>query len=193
MSRIEPTSASLSASHVHGFFTAALYDKLGWPIPAGIAVGNSYGGTLLFQSNTPQPLKDYDVFHSLSDVAMGPLSHSYEYIGKVHELWAELSVYSDAEEQEVMSRFRDEVYMDERTRDIRYLCGFGVAVGQYWAVANRHGKVDLYVQTVGQEPADMVAHYGIGVSDPTAWCCARIYSFFGVVRVPIPFCPLPPP
>ena len=160
--------------HVHGFFTAAGYDERGRPWPAGLVPGLPYAGTLIFTSEAPQGIQNYDVYHSPSSVAMGPLSQTYEFMGKVQELYASLSPPSE----EFFMRCRREVLMDGRSRDVRHLCGFGFAVHQFWTIDNEHGGVDMYVQSIGEMP-DTVVRYALGVAEASQWWRARTYTFVG--------------
>ena len=65
--------------HVHALMTAATYDT-----------AMSTAGTLLFMSDASQMVANYDVYHSTSSIAMGPLSQSYEFLGKVNERYGHL-------------------------------------------------------------------------------------------------------
>ena len=75
-------------------------------------------------------------------------------------------------------RCHREVLMDERSREIRHLCGFGAAVHQIWTMDNEHGGVDMYVQSLGEMP-DTVVRYTLGVAEAKQWWRARTYTFVG--------------
>ena len=167
--------------HVHSFFTAALYDGSGRPVPAGLVdLDLPYAGALLFMSDQSQQIQNYDVYHTLSNVAMGPFSHAYVCLGKVHEVYASLPPMS---EQNIMASTR-EVIHDERLRGMRALCGYGKPIHQMWAFAHFNGGLDLYVQTIGSFPPDVFVHYGLHIDEPSDWWRARSYEVMGVIHMP---------
>ena len=168
----------MSGDRTHAFFTAAVYDESRHPIPAGWSDDMPSAGALLFTSDGGQQLQDYDVYHSESHFGMGPLSQPYAFIGKVRDVYAEriseLRVLSE-------SCVAVEGYIDELSLDIRLLCGFSSPIHQIWTSSHVHGVVDLYMQTIGQRPPYVFAHYGLVVAEPTEWWSARSYSFLGTV------------
>ena len=166
--------------HVHAFFTAAGFDTGRRVWPAGKMEGTAYAGSMLFMSDPSQRMENYDVYHSFSNVGLGPFSQSYAYLGKVHQLYAVSLVPPPAPRAASMR----EVPIDARTYGIRALCGWGAAIHEIYAMAGANGGLDLYVHTMGQRPRDIFAHYYLDIAEPTEWWRARDYSFIGLVTVP---------
>ena len=124
------------AAYVHGFFTAAGYDEEGLLIPAGLVDNVIYAGMLLFVGDTPRSIDTYDVYWTSSNVGMGPLSQSYEWRGQVEDFFASVHPAS-------MSGRRERIFVHARHYYIRYLCGFGQPIHQFWAMGNERGGSDL--------------------------------------------------
>ena len=167
--------------HVHSFFTAAVYDQDGRPIPAGLAEFEmAYAGVLLFMSDPSQNPANYDVYWSLSNVALGPFSQAYHFLGKVREFYA----IQPGPMQRNLAAVAREGLSDGLVRMIRMLCGYGKPIHQFWAFSNPQGSLDLYVQTMGQRPADVFSHYRLEVADPNEWWRAQSYQYVGSVCMP---------
>ena len=167
--------------HVHSFFTAAVYDVDGRPIPAGLAeFPMDYAGALLFMSDASQDPANYDIYWSLSNVALGPFSQAYDYLGKVREFYAVMPGPMQRNQRAVTG----EGLSDGRVRMIRTLCGYAKPIHQFWAFSNPQGSLDLYVQTMGQRPADVFSLYKFEVVDPNDWRRARSYEYVGSLRMP---------
>ena len=73
---------------------------------------------------------------------------------------------------------------DPRIRDIRSLCGFWVPVYEMWAMRSWSGGVDLYVQTMDQEPFDVFERYHLDIAEPSQWWRARDYDYVGTISMP---------
>ena len=169
--------------HVHSIFTEAGLDEDKRPIPAGRThIELPYGGSLLFMSDRSQLLMNYDVFHSSSHVAMGPLSQAYVYLGKLHEVYPP-TLWLPQTPQHARTSER-ETLLDERTLGLRALCGHHKPIYQMWAFGDYNGSVNLYVQKVGQRPPDVFVHYVLRVADPSDWWRARHYECVGAVSMP---------
>ena len=158
-------------TYVHGFFTTAGYDQEGRPIPAGLGHDISYAGMLLFVGDARGTLDTYDVYWTTSNVAMGPLSQSFEWRGQVEDVYASMPQHRWMEEGEPMT--------------IRLLCGYGQPIHEFWASRNEERGLDLYVQTRGQMPSGAVSHYCLDVTDVTRWWTAQSYTYRGMVTMPI--------
>ena len=137
-----------------------------------------YAGVLLCTGDARRLLLEYDVYHSNSHIGMGPISQPYKFIGKVRDVYAErindLRVLLE-------STPAVEGYIDQLSLDIRLLCGFASPIHQIWTSSHEHGVVDLYMQTIGQRPPYVFAHYGLVVAEPTEWWRPRSYSFLGTI------------
>lgn len=157
--------------------TAAVYPKHGYPVPAGVGHGMRYAGTLMFMSDPSHRLDSYDVFHSHSNVGMGPFSQSYVHLGKLHEVYV----------VPPLSGQRSELCMregDPRNRTIRQICGYDSPIHQIWAFGHPEKGLDLYVQTMGSNPPDIFSHYWVDVAVPSEWWRARSYTYVGDVSMP---------
>ena len=168
--------------HVHSFMTAAVFDPNNRPIPAGLLVDFDfpYAGTLLFMSDPSHDPNNYEVYHSLSNDCMGPFSQAYAFLGKIHEVYA---VRQSMEIKTIWISGR-EVHSDPRLALIRRVCGYGKPIHQIWAFTNWQRGLDLYVQTIGQPPFDVFAHYWVDVADPSDWWRAQTYQFVDIVTMP---------
>ena len=163
--------------HVHAFMTAATYDTGKRIMPAGVNPAMPSAGTLLFMSDASQMVANYDVYHSTSSIAMGPLSQSYEFLGNVNERYGHL--LPPPPPADIPARG-----YDPRTDAIRGLCGWTSPIHEFYAMASHGGGLDLYVYTLGEKPADVFRHYWIDIHDPIDWWRARDYHFQGAVHVP---------
>ena len=123
-------------------------------------------------------LRNYDVFHWLSNVGMGPFSKAYGYLGKVHQL------YTGGYEPPPPITSMREARLDRRTGEIRSLCGYGAAIHEIYAMASHLGGLDVYVQTVGEKPLDAFSHYRVDIAEPCDWWMSRGYEFVGVLSMP---------
>ena len=169
--------------HVHAFYTPACYqmDPQAPPIPSGrLDQDLRYAGMLLFMSNASQDIASYDVYFTSSNIGMGPFSCAYEHIGQVNGLFPQMPPLSHAN----MAAYKSDLLHDARLRGIRYLCGYRQPIHQVWAFKHFNGGVDLYVQTVGAQPADEFQHYGLNVREPIDWWMADTYKYFGLVQIP---------
>ena len=165
--------------HVHSFMTAAVYDRDERPIPAGsVDLQLPYAGTLLFMSDPSQDPRCYEVYHSLSNDCMGPFSQAYALLGQIRD------VYPEQREIPTNRRSMREVPSDPTLALIRQVCGYGKPIHQIWAFAHWERGLDLYVQTIGQPPFDIFAHYWVDVADPSDWWRAQVYQFVGIVSMP---------
>ena len=182
---------------VHAFYTAAVYDDNDRPMPAGRLNGiRRYAGTLLFVSTPAQLFGEYDVFHSLSNTAMGPFSKSYELLGRQNEVYAELP---DITPTHLWYSQCDRV-LDFRIVAIRHLCGYHCPIHQVWAFQTHTGGLDVYIQTLshrtlGQVPMDDFIHYWVNEVEPVDWWRATHCVYLGVQKIPewAPRIARPPP
>ena len=169
------------ASYVHGFYTAAGYDEERRPIPAGLDEDLPYAGTLLCVGDTPRAIDTYDVYWSPGNISMGLLSQRFEWRGTVDEFF---SFVPHSMSAELYYRSREEIFVNTRNSYMRYLCGYGEPIHQFWVMSNAQGGSDLYVQTIGQTPADEVSHYGLDVSDATRWWTVGTSTYIENVTMP---------
>ena len=171
---------------VHAFYTAAVYDENDLPVPAGRLNGiRRYAGTLLFMSDPAHLFAEYDVFHSMSNIAMGPFSRSYELLGKVKNVYGGLPGITQAN---LWWSYRDYV-LDHRVVAIRQLCGYHCPIHQVWVFKTHSGGLDVYLQTLskgtlGWVPMDEFLHYWVNESEPVDWWRARHCVYLGAKREP---------
>ena len=173
--------------HVHSFMTAAVFDRNNKPIPAGLVdLELPYAGTLLFMSDPSHDPNNYEVYHSLSNDCMGPFSQAYVLLGKIHEVYPVQREIHAVEPVLSLTNRRSmrEVHSDPRLALIRKVCGYGKPSHQIWAFTNWQRGLDLYVQTIGQPPFEIFAHYWVDVADPSDWWRAQVYQFVGIVTMP---------
>ena len=79
--------AAMPGYYVHSVYTAAMMHGA-LPVPAGRFMHEApYGGSLLIMSDASQEWGNYDVYHSDSNVAMGPFTQSYQLLGKVRDVY----------------------------------------------------------------------------------------------------------
>ena len=172
---------------VHAFFTAAVVDGDNMPMPAGLVdIDLAYAGSLLFMSDPSHDFNNYEVYHSLSNVCMGPFSQAYALLGRIHQVYpAQHEIHAV---ESVLSwtdrRSMREVHLDPRVEFIRRVCGYGKPIHQIWAFANARSGLDLYVQTIGCTPPDMFMHYWVNVVAPSDWWRAQSYQFVGPMTMP---------
>ena len=173
--------------HVHSFFTVAVFDDDSKPMPAGLVdLDLAYAGSLLFMSDPSHDFNNYEVYHSLSNVCMGPFSQAYVLLGRIHEVYpVQREIYAVEPVLSLVNRTSmREVRLDPRVEFIRKVCGYGKPIHQIWAFANARCGLDLYVQTIGQHPFDIFMHYWVDVAAPSDWWRAQSYQFVGPVSMP---------
>ena len=140
-------------------------------LPVGHMVpGQRYqdAGALLCLSTPTQLLSDYDVYHTESELAMGPFHQKWVYVGKVGIVFR--SIVGGAAEVTPMA--------------IQHLCGRGWPGFNIYAFGNYQGIVDLYVKRIGAMPAQIFAHYQVDVPAPDLWWSARQVQFIGLSHHP---------
>ena len=167
--------------HVHCFMTPAVYEaRSGIICPAGRVSGvHYYSGMLLFMSDRSHQVAQYDVYHSYSNMALGPFSQSYSLLGKIETVYAPGTLPELSEAQKAMSI--REIKIDPRMNAIRDICGYGAPIHQIWAFKTHGGGLDVYVQTIGQAPPDVFSHYHVNVTEPEDWWRAMEYTYVGMV------------
>ena len=129
----------------------------------------------MFMSDASQDMRNYDVYHTMSSVAMGPLCQSYAYLGKVRAVYP--GVIPD------VLPVGDGDYVPLCSQGIADLCGVGATVHEIYAMANVGGGVDCYVRMWLQRPSDVLAHYRIEVAEPVDWWRAQRDRFQGAIRM----------
>ena len=140
-----------------------------------------YVGSLLFMSDPSQQLRNYDVYHSQSSVALGPFSQAYDYLGKVNVVYA--GVIPELPDR-VFASMRERGILDMRAQGIWELCGDASPVHEMYAMSSVGGGLDLYVHTMGQSPAALYSHYHLEIDEPSNWWMAERYAYLGLVTMP---------
>ena len=168
--------------HVHCFMTPAVYEaKSGSIYPAGRVSGFTFfNGMLLFMSDRSHQMDQYEVYHSYANIAFGPFSQSYAPLGKLGTVYPPGKLPELSQAQKAMSI--REIKLDPRMHAIRTVCGYGAPIHQIWAFKTHGGGLDVYVQTIGQAPADCFSHYHVNITEPEDWWRAKEYTYIGMIQ-----------
>ena len=168
---------------VHSFACEASYDAQGRVFPAGRIETYAYAGMLLFIADPVSPdIRDYDVYHTMSSVAMGPLGQEYRHLGKVGGVYPPETM--PIPPQALIERMRQEVAIDDRLVEIRQLCGYSSPIFTIRAVPVQNG-LELYVQTIGQAPPETYSVYAVeSITNPHEWWQAWEYTYVDTGEVP---------
>ena len=121
-------------------------------------------GTMMMLSEPSQALYDFKVYHTLSELTMGPLHGKWAYLGRVCELYPECADSVEA-----------------TTKAMHLQCGpawpcYVLYAFQFVDLA----WVDLYTRRVGNSPPERFLHYQVRAVSPELWWAAKELFFLGV-------------